>query len=252
MATRIMVFFALSLTGSACVASAPEPPDDQPEHAVLEGLEAPPLNRPLLAQAAQAEPAAPARFQPGSPVLIVTVDGAPFSGRLNASGTVSVSDSIIEFTLDDQRSVRILYRAPAPMTALRVGDGVGALRLMDRSGPAGADRTLAIDRNGALLMSEIWQSDAEPIRFELGSGLTLQQGRVEAAPTQGAVAAPLDVQDAGDAVARVSIGEVTTVQGRAGAYQVFVETSQLSARTDPDGQFGGGYVLHAWIFRVEG
>lgn len=252
MFTRIMLLAALSVTVSACIRTAPEPPEDHPEHALLTELEAPPLNRPLVATSVKPKPIPPVRFQEDVPMLLVTEDGVPFTGQFESTGRVSVSDSLILFESDDERSFQILYRTPLQMSALRKGEGVGSIRLIDRSGPAAANRALTIQRERMLLMGEIWRSDTEPIRFEFDPDVVLQQSGSRTAQANGAVAVPLDVLYEGRPMARAPIGKVSEVRVRSGSYQIFVETSHLSGPTDPPGQFGDGYVLHAWVIRLEG
>jgi len=251
MINRTIAAMTLTLGAVACGPSTPEPPADQPRHALLEGLEAPPLNRPLTSRPGRSEPPAQVVLQEGPAVVLVTLDGTPFSGQFSGSGFVTVRDSVIDFTTSDERQVRIQYRAPTQLTALSQGEGVGALRLVERSGPEGANRALALDQGGSLKMGEVWRSEAEPIRFDLGSRLALRQSRVEGSE-RGAVAVPLDVMEGGQAIARVPIGETVTVQTRSGVYEVYVRASHLSQDDEPAGQFGSGYVLNAWIFRIEG
>lgn len=247
---RTLLILTCGLVLTACGARTPQPPEDRPEHAVLEGVEAPPLNRPLAAQPVRT-PQVPETLQDGPGVVRVTVNGATFKGQLDETGELSVTDTAISLATADQRAIRIQYRAPSELTALPVRSGPGALRLLDRSGPEGADRVMVVRQGGALRLGEVWQSNAEPIRFDLGGSLVLQQRGTDT-PGSGAVEVPVDVLDGGRAVARVPIGEATQVQTRSGIYQVFVRASHLSASSQPAGQFGDGYVLNAWVVRLEG
>lgn len=248
MLRRITLSVTIGAAVIACAERTPEPPASQPQHALLEGLEPPPLNRPVqLAPAAQEQ--VTLRLPPGNQAALLVVQGGrPFSGTVTDSGQITVSDSLIRLTPTEGASIEILYRVPAGLPRPASGDRTGSATVMEMSGPAASNRQLIVRGNGRLVLAEVWQTSDRPITIDLGRGLQLVQRATRQAATGEYAEAQLQVLERSQVLATIPLGEPTRVGTSADSIAVFVEVSHLMTPSDADvGQVQGGYILHAWV-----
>lgn len=248
--------FRLAILGlfvASCVPTAVTPPDDQPEHPLLDNLEPPPLNLPVEFEPAEIEPVKPELPEDDSAGLILLLGDDPLVGVFSASGRLQVTEELIELEPSEGEALRILYRLPTDMVGLLERSGRGSADVTEFSGPQGADRLTIVMDERALLFAEVWRTSKQPHKIELAQGLTLAQEPVGAEDRQkGYTEVELLVFDGDGNVTPIPVGEPTILKTKVGEYQILAEVSHLLITEDSElDQFGSGYILHVWVVRVE-
>lgn len=250
MLTRIFVL-TMGLAGVvACGGGGPEPPADQPRHPLLDNLQPPPLNRPVVDVPI---PTAAPSLPPGDrPALLLVSQGRRFHGTATLAGRVVASKGRVEFTSPDRPPLQILYRLPAGLRALPDVDAKGSVTLLERTNPGGPNRQVLIRTDGALLLAHVWLTSPKPLAVTLdeAAGLRLVQLPVRRATPDGLLAdAQVEVFD-GDLRAGAAANRVLTpIRARTGSFQAFVETSRLAYASGRTDQRDGRYILEAWVVR---
>lgn len=237
----------IALTGAMVLAACGEPlggdagqvrGDD--EHPLLEGLEDPPVNDPLVIPApiegGEARLALP---DDDLQALLVLLDGEPFTGVIEAEASVEVGGDVIraetgEGTLD------VLYRLPPGLEPLPQLGGEGRVAVAELSSPAGAARVVEVAVDDRLVFAEVWRTSTQPLAVALSGGLELAQRPADGIGPE-LTEAPLELGGFGE----VPIGEPVVVESEAGPVQVFLEVSHASE--DPYEPDRAIYVLHVWL-----
>ena len=245
-----VIVLAVSMGVVAC-ACEPRPPADQPTHPVLEQLEAPVINAPLRVTPITVRPPGAPQLPAGqASALLVTRDGQPFAGRLDAAGQFTVEAERIQFAPAQGSALDMRFRLPAGLTLARQATFAGQLTIAEASSPAATDRTVLLRDEGGALLAEIWRQNAEPLTFDLGNGLRIVQQSTRGVTGQYAPAG-VSVMQNGQTLDAPTVGERVRVSARAGTYDIFVETSSLFTPSLADAdQYPGGYILRAWITAI--
>ena len=249
----LIILSAVTLALSACMDGAPSPPPNQPEHPLLDDLAPPPLNSPLRQAQIKHDAAQPQLAAGDQPALMVVQDGAAFSGQLIAPGTFAVTADQIEFQPDDAAPLTVMYRLPDAMGNIAETRGTGRLQLLDRSGPAGANRIVVLTREDTVVFGEIWQRSAGPLNVSLSDRLRLVQTETRVAERTGDYT-PVDLAlyDGEELIADLPIGESSEISTPGGDLSFFLETSQLfESAQDMADQYAREYILHVWVSTTE-
>jgi len=244
---------ALALILIACTDRAPSPPADQPVHPLLDDLDPPPLNRPIRPVQVRHDAAKLQLVEGDQPALLIVQGGNAYAGQMSASGTFTVSRNRIDFEPVDAEPLTIMYRLPDAIGSIADATGTGQLQLLDRSGPAGADRLVVLRRNGDVLFGEVWQRSAEPLTIVLSKRLRLVQTELREDDKAGDYT-PMDLAlyDGDDPIANLSVGKPVRASTSAGNLSVYVEASYLfESETETAGQYPREYILHAWLGTAE-
>jgi hypothetical protein len=213
------------------------------DHPLLEGLERPPQNSPLTAPPPIDIEEQPIQLPDDSiQALLIVLNDAPFSGKLEASGSLEVSRDAIELETS-QGALRILYRTPPAMERVTQPQGEGNIGIEEFSDAEGANRLVVVRDRKTVLLAEVWQSAADPLEVSVADGLRLVQRPAER-EGEGYTEARLDAFDGSSSLGEISIGEPSVLQTEIGPVQVFVETSHLfHSEADEEDE----YILHVWI-----
>ncbi len=244
--------YMIVAAGLACTMAAcrrePAPPVNQPKDRLLTGLRPPPLNRPIH-QTADSQHAASVQVPAGpASALIVIRDGRSFLGVANLTGRLSISADRIRIEPNQGSPLELMYRLPAGVPALKADSGTGALSVVERTGPGGADRQVIVRLASGPLLAEMWRGSPRPLQLDLGNGVRLVQRAAYARAGAGYTEVPLEVTEAGRVVARVPLGRPTAIQAASGRYVAFAEVSHVFRPREADaGQVEGGYILRAWV-----
>lgn len=248
---KLMILLVLVALGAvSCGQSVPAQVEPTPTHPLLEGLDPPPLNQPLVApKPIPLDKLSPQLPEDDLPALLVLLGERPFSGTFRETGRLNISHDIIELQPAEGEPLRILYRMPQEMVQLPESTLVGRVDVAEFSGPQGANRSVMVYDKQALLFAEVWQSLGTPLTVGLGDKLRLSQGETRPRDRNGGYTeTKLGVFDGEELVTTIPIGKPTTVETRVGAFQVFVEVSHLfSSRKSDLGQYPDTYILHFWI-----
>jgi hypothetical protein len=171
------------------------------------------------------------------------------TGVLDVRGRLTVAPGRISIEPAGDSAVELLYRLPTGVPGLRADTGTATLNLVERSGPAGADRQLVLRSTEGTLLAEIWQLAPKPLAFDLRNGVRLVQQSVRApGDSSRYIEVPLDAVEGARVLARIPIGRPTLIQANSGRWVVFAEISHLYTPGTADaGQVRGGYILRAWI-----
>lgn len=167
----------------ACVRE-PQPPADQPQHALLDSLalSPPPLNQPVSLRGTAVPPGAPQLPAGEASAVMLMRDGRPFEGALNATGQLSVTAERVRLDIEGGGTFEIIYRLPRTLAALPQVSGSGGVSALERTSPEGANRHVIVRLGTRLLLAETWRRAAEPVVLDMGGGLRLVQGVVRPAP----------------------------------------------------------------------
>lgn len=248
----LLAMLAFVSTAASC-RREPRPPADQPKDPALSGLQPPPLNKPVH-QPGDRRPAAAPQLPAGSAsALIVVRDGRQFFGDVTVTGRVTAEANRIRIEPVNDRPIEILYRVPSTVRPPVAAPAQGDIRIVERSGPGGADRLVLVRLGTQLTLGEIWKRGPEPILVDLGDRLQLAQQPLSPTPStvQSSYSeAPLNIVADGRVIARATLGQSTAVQTASGQYHVVVEVSHRFTPSDADkNQVEGGYILRAWVVR---
>ncbi len=247
-----VLLMALSLaTAAGCGRGGPQPPPGQPRDPLLANLKPPPLNLPVTPRPVPAE--GNPRLPPGRrSALLVFSEGPSLGETRTVAGQLAITPGRIQCTAQGQPPINVLYRLPQGLSDLRASSGNGRIVVIDQTTPGTRYRQVLISRDDSLVLGEIGLKSSEPLTADLGVGLRLNQMRASIATGSQALA-PAAVQVfAGDKlVATISAAVPTKIETPAGTFQVFVETSHLAYSSAPNQQHPGGYVLEAWVVRLE-
>ncbi|UCH48163.1 MAG: hypothetical protein JSU95_19415 [Betaproteobacteria bacterium] len=247
----IVCVLAVGLVG--CGDSQPEPPASHPKHALLEGVEALPMNKPLRkVELKEQEPAALQLSKGDVGQVLIIRDEKAFRGEEQLSGTVSIEEGAITLGAPDAKPLRVLYRLPKGMAALSAMQGDARLRIREFTSPEGADQLVTLQQKGSLLFAIVWQRSKQPLKVALTEAIRLVQSPTTKLEGTGYSEAEVAVHEAGKPVARLRIGELTRVETVAGPLQVYVETSHrfIPSANDAD-QYPDEYVLRAWVVQLD-
>lgn len=249
--SRHMIVALVLVTIIVACRPEPKPPPDQPKHVLLNGLKPPPLNKPIH-QPSEKQQAAPAQLPEGpASALIVVRDGRPFAGTVNLTGRLTIGANRIRIDPTQGGSLELLYRLPVGVPSLKAQTGNGAIDIVERTGPGGADQRVLVRSESKPVLAEIWQRSAKPLSLDLGNGVRLVQLPAPGPAKTGYTETQLNLLEGARAVGQVPIGRVTEFQTASGRYAVFAEVSHLFAPSPADaGQVEGGYILRAWVVSV--
>lgn len=255
MRTQIVAGLGLITVMAACAPGEPQPPPDQPDHALFDSLELapPPLNRPLAVTTVPA--AEPMAQLPGGTASAIALlhDGRPFTGTLDIAGQLTVTSDRIRLDAEGGGTFEVLYRLPSGIGTLPQATGTGSISVTERSGPTGADRRIVVQQEGRPLLSEVWLRSAEPITVDLGGGIRIVQTAVRPSGEGEYTEAPLQALEDQRTIAALRVGTATTLEATTGASTAFVEVSHLFTPSDADvGQTRPGYILRVWVTRAGG
>lgn len=245
MILRRMIVMALA--GAIVLAACGEPTGDEAgqvrgdeEHPLLEGLDDPPVNDPLVIPApVEGGEARLALPDDDLQALLVLLDGEPFAGVIESETSVEVGGDVIR-AATEEGALDVLYRLPPRLEPLPQLGGEGRVAVAELSGPAGADRLVEVAVEDRLVFAEVWRTSTEPLEVDLWAGLRLTQRRPEGIGPE-YTEAPLELSLFGE----VPIGEPVVVESETGPVQVFVEFSH--AYEDPYEPERVVYILHVWI-----
>lgn len=212
----------------------------------------PPANLPL-----EITPLSPETFEPqltddGQPQLLLVQDSQPFVGSLRATGEFVLEPNRIQFTPEDGgAALTILYQLPDVLQLGVEGRFQGELNLLEASTPAAANRLLTLtSADSALVLSEAWRTEPEPQRLPVSEGIELVQEAVDPSSSDNSdyTESPVYLEDNGERIADIPIGEASSVETSQGTFNVYVEISHLFASERGDeGEYPPGYILKAWV-----
>jgi hypothetical protein len=239
----LLVTAASGLGCSSAGADTSPAPSAIPSHRLLDGLSAPPANKPVQPPSIEQGELKPTLPEGEVPGLVVLQDDQLLTGERSVNGTVAVTRDTIDIETPGQSTIRVLYRLPSGMQPLSEDRFDGRLELFEFSGPDGANRHLEIVRTDAspgVVLAQIWRTRPEPQSVELG-GVPLKQAGLDTTAA-GYTESPVTTDGQ-----RVPLGEPTIVRSADRQVQLLVTISHLLVTEEGDiGQFGNGYILQAW------
>lgn len=246
-----IIICAFMMTLVACTDSDPRPPQPLPDHQLFQGLEAPPLNKPLRPVAIKPEDITPALPRDEQAAILVTQNDKAFAGELQRVGSVTVEADSITFEPGGEGvPLRIRYRLPQGMSPLPAIRGAAQLQLRALSSPAGADQLVILTHMERLLFSEVWQRAVQPLRIKLHDNLYLVQAPTPELARVGYTQADVALYEGEKLLAQLPLGKALPVESSAGTLQVYVETSHHFIPTSADAeQYPEEYILRAWLVR---
>ncbi len=210
------------------------------DHPLLEGLEDPPINDPLVitnpVEGGEVRLALP---DDDLQALLILLDGEPFTGVIESETSVEVSGDVIRAETE-RGTLDLVYRLPPRLEPLPQLGGEGRIAITELSGPAGADRLVDVAVENRLVFAEVWRTSTEPLSVELPAGLRLTQRRSDGIGPD-LTHVPLELNVFGD----VPIGEPVVVETETGPVQVFAEVTH--AYEDPYEPDHAVYILHVWL-----
>lgn len=250
---KLTIICALVVGLGGCGDSQPEPPASQPQHPLLEGVEALPMNKPLRnVKLKEQEPPTLQLSKGDVGQVLITRDEKAFRGDEQLSGTVSIEKGAITLGAPGAKPLRVLYRLPKGMAALPAIQGDARLRIRELTTPEGADQLVALQQKDSLVFANVWQRSKQPLKVALTGAIQLVQSPTTKLEGTGYSEAEVAVYEDGKPLARPRIGELTRVETSAGPLQFYVETSHrfIPSSNDAD-QYPDEYVLRAWVVQVD-
>jgi hypothetical protein len=241
MLIRLAVLTLAAVAATSCERGAPEPPPVRPRHPLLDGLNPPPLNRPLTSVGVVPLGGTPALPGGTVPALVLVSDGRAVEVRGSFSAPLAMKEGRLELSPIGRPAIHVLYRLPDGLTLPVGSSSVG--RFVRFAGSWGR-RTL-LRSEGSLLLAELVVRAPTPVSLDLGDGLKIVQRPASASRAGEATDVQADAMDDERPVGTLASGAATSVRTRSGTFNIFIVSSRLAKSEERP----GGYVLDAWVAR---